>query len=337
MNQTSKALDMINKWEKPSREIVEKELGEGNYETFDYIFGLFREVNAKNRKCGHPCVSHSYDVAGRIKDDMEKYDFNDNYITTALLHDSGEEGSKNFNDLEKILNDINEKFGENIAKNVELLTNKYSILLRDIKIDPGKSFEEQKMCLLEGIKDKQADWAVKGVYSKKYEEYISKLKNIINSVTEGELEKAKKVYGGTTILHLVKFKCHEDYLKEIVEDVKTRFERGYPEADIGIVIKLYDGIDNIRKAPFMSMNDMITIINKKELRIDLFDNLIKWLDEKNYNSKNLKDLNLKLAYTLMMNIGTGKSMMTLPSDSQWNDLKIFYETEYSRICNKYHN
>ncbi|MDY0002868.1 MAG: hypothetical protein RBU30_16335 [Polyangia bacterium] len=251
-----------------SDEEVVGALGTELLEAFRFVeqklLGYVRKVT------GEPILAHSVDLALRA--------FHLGYPPTCalvgLLHDTVEDTSSSLEEVAHNLGEIGLLFGDAVARDVRVLTNRYSMILEGAGARlPGElPFEPTSLSLVREAID-QFQMALPALTRQEFAKDIYFLTDhFLGRLLEGvDLERCQRRARQDrkyTLVNVLKLQAYNVYLAEIADDARIRLSGlGAQFFERAIVVKGLDVVDNNRTAA-LSMLDLDKTLRKAEIWLD---------------------------------------------------------------------
>ena len=236
----TEARSKLYRGDKLTRKEVENFLGEGTYQAYKFAH---EHAKGLRRYCDNAEDSHWVESAERARN----LGFDNVYVISELNHDVVEDISKDIEEAYYKIEEIRSNFGDDVARNVAIVTNRYSIMIECIeKLTEGTPATgySRKILLdtLESIEKRVADSPIEERFTNKFKG----LKEIINGLNIDEVNRKIEKDKRYSIFEEMKLKTYELFIADIFGNAIERYERREERYDAGIIIKALDDIDNLR-------------------------------------------------------------------------------------------
>ncbi|MBT4716996.1 HD domain-containing protein [Candidatus Woesearchaeota archaeon] len=289
-----------------------------------------------HRGCGNPTIAHTQDTAYRLRLSIGQ---DQRYMQAALLHDVVEDKSKSFQDLERGLEYIVEEFGEDTARDVDMLTNTFSVLAKGIEKRTDLEHERNAMTVKRVIHDTldrmEEETKEQGIYGK-YQNYFNQFRQMIRETKAEEWTMLKQRFETFTLYDFLKFRSYDLYLEEIKRETIERAEKGDEYYAVPLLVKLSDSIDNIRTTSPLDRRRMDKLIVKTESRIKLTGEIVEELKSKGHENTELenrcKQLKAEYVHFLKQSINVSSAL----PDSRWQTLRTHIKKQYGHALKTYY-
>lgn len=313
---------------------VVQELGQEALEAFCYAQSCFEGTL---RESGEPAICHTADVAIRVCD----LSLPSCYVVSALLHDCVEDTSDTPADLVDGLNEIGERFGDEIRKDVRLLTNRYSIVVRHAL----RSLAAQGVKL--GLNDESLNRLGAEIRMQRRLQPVeiqdalgheySKLASSLPGMDLGaalEINRYNRRYNLTTEVGL---QVYGLFVDDMVDDSKERRTQGNRKAfyDGVLAVKSMDAIDNLRTSAATEKLKLEKILRKTQMILDKSYHLHEYL-RSCAEPDGLFPLTYEmLKYTMVEQMIERKRALQNLADTRFSPLSEFMVEQISRLEAKY--
>ncbi|MBN1655502.1 MAG: HD domain-containing protein [Deltaproteobacteria bacterium] len=228
---------------------------------------------------GEPSLSHSVDVALRAT----LLGFSEEYILACLLHDIVEESSRTLEDVAVGLEAIRNRFGEEVARDVRVLTNRYSIIFENVapRVEAALPFELESLApVRDEIFRLQRDLpeAVQREFAEEFPFLLDYFYNrLLEDVKLDCCRKRARLNYNYTFVSELTLQAYHVYIVELADDACKRLDpQGTRFYDRALVVKGMDMVDNQRTTPVTSTNIERAIL-KAEIWLDRCYYLNDWL------------------------------------------------------------
>lgn len=326
----------IMRWEKPSQDEISLVFGEELVEAFDYVYECFK--GQKRSDCDNPIIAHSFDVARKVKryingPGMREGINHAGYLMCALTHDVVEVTSSTVEDMEAGFQRIREMFGENTLRDIILMTDAYSTVINQV-VGMINGEKDEKKAMLAALEDIHCGLGHE--LQLRYGQCFHKIKDTARRITPEEVDRLREDNPLFTFVECLKFKCYKNgYIKDIINDSKSRFQDGLCSYDITSLVKLADGIDAERTLPVAKTFTIARITRKAETKIDQFSGLAAYLAGQGSRNTVLEAMILQLKYELIDQLDRRRKGAKYLNSTRYDPLKIFFDKEISRLMDKY--
>jgi len=239
-------------------------LGPGMVEAFRYtqkkLVGRVRKVT------GEPSLCHSADVAIRAV----SLGYGTDVIQACLLHDVAEDTSSGFAQLPGALAEIAQRFSQELAWDVALLTNRYQLIFASAaqKVRPGIQPNRRGLDAFRAALDVlrlESSAELIESYTYEFESIAALLEGDSVDLDQAALvcERDSK----HTFARFIEQPLYALYVDDIVRDAGYRvIEGGGPP--VPLVVKSVDIIDNVRTSEVSNRSSLDRLVRKAETIID---------------------------------------------------------------------
>lgn len=222
------------------------------------------------RTTGEPSFCHSADIAIRAR--ALSYD-SPRAIALCLLHDVAEDGAGSLEEVGYRLDELRQIFGEGIAHDVRLLTNRYAILCSDV--------------MASGYFDHKNHGGFKETFTRQLDAYWAGLPDPVRRRFAGEVDRLWSFLGKVdlspsaqrmrlehshTPARALRTQVYRLFVEELCDDAAHRFATAPGDArgpaETTLVCKLLDMVDNLRTSPVVIWRSLDRILFKTELFLD---------------------------------------------------------------------
>jgi hypothetical protein len=280
------------------------------------------------RGCGNPTIAHTQDTAYRLKLSVGK---NKRYMQAALLHDVVEDKSKSFREIEDGLERIVTDFGEEVAEDVDALTNKYSVLAKAIekrtKLSKDDDIMRVKGKIHETLDQIEEETKREGLYQK-YGRYIQEFRLMIRGTQKEHWSNIRDRFHMFTLYDFLKFRSYDLYLEEIKKQTLERATKSDPYYDVPLLVKLSDSIDNIRTTNPFDKRRFDKLVVKTESRIRLTKKIVEELRARGFENLELEARCKQLKSEYVHFLGDSIAAAAHFEDSRWSTVREYIQGHY---------
>jgi hypothetical protein len=295
------------------------------------VAGRVRQVT------GAPSLSHSADVALRAA--LLAYPWK--YQRVCLLHDAVEEPANDLEDVARRLQIVQDRFGDEVARDVRELTNRYSLIFKSIerKVPDRLPFETASLAT---IRDavfrvrRELPEAVRIEFAPDFQFLFDHFfDHLLDDVNLDDCKKRARLNNRFTIVSEVRHRVYGVYIIELADDACKRIgSEGTRFYDRALVAKGLDIVDNQRTAPVGARNIQRSI-NKAEIYLDRCFYLNQWLCDRGITTTTFQNLYgfVKL-HTVQQAIERRSALAPL-ADERFIPLTEHLDKEIARLRKKY--
>jgi hypothetical protein len=289
------------------------------------------------RVTGAPSISHSVDSALRAK----LLGFSEDYVRTCLLHDVVEDTSKNLEQIAQGLQKVRSRFGDEVARDVRILTNRYSVIFETVAplVMPRLPFELES---LEPVRvqisrmRRELPETLQREFSYEFPFLLDHFYNqLLNSVNLDSCKKRANLDHNYTFVSELKLQAYHVYIVELADDACTRLNPWRTLFyDRALVTKGLDVVDNQWTAPVVS-TDLERVILKAEIWLDRCFYLIEWLDRGQHNTTAFRNLYEYVKLQTIQQLIDRKHALDQLTVRQFEPIAKVAEAQIRRLKEKY--
>ena len=313
---------------------VVRELGAQALEAFTYAQSCFEGTL---RESGEPAICHTADVAIRAAD----LSLPSKYVVSALLHDCVEDTSDTPGALVEALREIGRRFGDSIRRDVRLLTNRYSIILRHALrslatqgVKLGLNDESLNRVGAEIRMQRRSQPAeVQEALSHEYGRLASSLPGV-DLGPALEINRYNRRYNLATEIGL---QVYGFFVDDMVDDSKERRSGHGARAFYNgvLVVKAMDAIDNLRTSAATEKLKLEKILRKTQMILDRSYHLHEYLRTCPKGDSLFPLAYEMLKYTMVEQMIERKRALQNLADTRYRPLSEFMVDQISRLEAKY--
>jgi len=289
------------------------------------------------RVTGAPSISHSVDSALRAT----LLGFSEDHVRTCLLHDVVEDTSRRLEEIAQGLQQVRNRFGDEVARDVRILTNRYSVIFETIapQVKPRLPFE------LESLEPVRAEISrmrrelpetLQREFSFEFPFLLDYFYNqLLNSVNLESCRKRANLDHNYTFVSELKLQAYHVYIVELADDACTRLNPWRTLFyDRALVAKGLDVVDNQRTAPIASTDSERGIL-KAEIWLDRCFYLIEWLDREQHNTTAFRSLYEYVKLQTVQQLIERKHALGQLEERQFEPLAKIADAQIKRLSEKY--
>jgi hypothetical protein len=192
-------------------------------------------------------------------------------VTACLLHDTVEDRSRTLVDAARHLDDVEGRFGAEVARDVRVLTNRYTLVIEPAgrHIPRDLPFAEASVRQLRnGLELAWSDLPAE-VRARFDYEFHQAFHWFLPRVDVGAGERVARVDRGYTVLHEVLLQAYHLFIEEIADDARSRGGENVESFhDTCLTSKSLDFVDNLRTTEVASWTALERISLKTEIFLD---------------------------------------------------------------------
>lgn len=283
------------------------------------------------RTTGEPAFCHSADIALRALD----LGYPSRIVRNALLHDTVEDRSKKLDEVLFHLQEIEDLFGAETAKDVRHSTNIYSVILRNLdnKVSHDLAFDDSaKPALLKGVDDvrRELPTDLRQAFSREFEQLLDYFIHQVDLSEGARKARVDRKYSAVSELRLRSYRL---FVEEIHRD--ARFRRSGDFHDSNLIVKTLDLVDNLRTSEVANFASLERILLKAETFLDctfFLHDAIRALPRVNSSFIDLYDY---LKYHLVEQLLERKRALFFLADTRFGFLADYLMREVLRLGGKY--
>lgn len=239
---------------------VEQALGEGTVPVFR--FAQARMAGRVRKTTREPSFCHSADVALRAVD----LGFGPEVVKLGLLHDVVEDSTKGLEAPLRLLEQVGERFGDGLARDLRLVSNRYSLLLGEAcrLLDPVPPIGPEAFGpvrdalgrLYEGLSPELQE---------AYRHEFHRLLYFFHDLDLAEGARMARLDHGYTLAKELSLHAYRPFVEELADDAR---DRGTPLYEQALVGKGLDLVDNLRTTEIAAFHPLQRIVHKAEVYLD---------------------------------------------------------------------
>jgi hypothetical protein len=219
------------------------------------------------RTTREPSFCHSADIALRASD----LGFDSPVVIACLLHDTVEDRSRTLIDASRWLEEVADRFGAEVARDVRILTNRYLLVIEPSgrHIPRDLPFNEASVRRLrDGLEIAWSD--VPPAVRREFEyEFHQAFDWFLPRADVSGGERVARVDRAYTVLHEVLLQAYKLFIEEIADDARQRLgPEGAAFHDTCLTAKSLDFVDNLRTTEVASWTALERISLKTEIFLD---------------------------------------------------------------------
>ena len=308
-----------------SPEELEVFLGDGMYELYLMAYDA---VKGQTRKCGNAAIAHMVECGERAKN----LGFGPVIISTLSIHDVIEASAKHCMDVPKIEESIKQKFGEEIAKNVSVMSNYYSLITECLQGDLyqvgyGDSLKDSLLNLINTYKDRLHKISDSRFDKSRFDKYFDRLFSLIQNE-----EVNLNVH---TIFDELKSKTYGNYIVDLFKDASDRLKDGEKDYDVAIIAKGIDNIDNLRTMSGGKRSAIDKTLNKVDLYLKYAEGFMDIPDQKGKENEKLLTVYEGLKDQVIEQLLARKHGLEHRNDPRYITLKEYIGEKIMEFSSKY--
>jgi len=314
----------------PNEEIAAM-LGPGTVEAFRFAEHVLR--GRRRRTTDEPAFCHSADIAIRAAD----LGYGERVLKACLLHDVVEDGAAHLVEMALFLQQMNEQFGEEVGRDVRVLTNRYAKILEERPIRerlgaPLPFDESGRQALATAIRDYRQGLPESLQRNFGYE-FHQVLEWLIPTL-DLEMGRARaRVDDRHTLLSELQLQSYRLFTVEMADDSRSR-PGGFCE--VPLVVKAMDLVDNLRTAEVVTWRSLDRILLKVEMFLDSTFFLMAWIREQGIPNRTFPLLYDFLKHQLVEQMEERARALEFLADTRFALLAEFLRRQIRRLHRKYH-
>ncbi|MCX8147376.1 MAG: hypothetical protein N3D84_02825 [Candidatus Woesearchaeota archaeon] len=327
-------LEKLSKWKRPLNKEIADALGKSAARYFSYSYNAME--GKKRKDCDNPAIAHSYDVALRIKNFLKENGEGisrktiKKSVNVGLLHDILEEKAEFLEDVDGMHSEIKERFSAWMANESLLLTDLTSIVINHISNEIGNKND------LEEFTQRLKKYSKECAILDRYSTVFSGIERVAKNVKLKDLEKMREEFYNLNFVDIIKFRCYEQYyIRKIASIVAERWNKDDQKYVIPFIVKIMDGVDNVRTMPPTKAYEAEKIIKKTEIKIDVFSEMLKKKLKNKEEAKLIKSGINYLKGQLIEQIERRIDSLSHLNDTRYAGVEEFYRKAFERLKKKY--
>jgi hypothetical protein len=288
------------------------------------------------RVTGAPSLSHSAGVAFRAM--LLRYPWE--YQRVGLLHDAVEEPAKNLEDVARQLEIVRDRFGDEVARDVRVLTNRYSLVFKSIeKRVEDLPFEPASLApVRDAIIRTRSELpeAVQNEFAPDFRFLLDYFyDHLLDDVNLDKCRKLARINSNFTLVSELRQRAYDVYIIELADDACKRLgSDGICFYDRALVTKGLDVVDNQNTAPISARNIQRSI-NKAETFLDRCFYLNQWLHDRGITNTTFRNLYSYVKLNTVQQAIERRSALVPLGDTGFISMTQDLDEEIARLRMKY--
>ncbi len=296
---------------------------------FRFAQESLKGISRKNT--GEPAFCHSFDIAIRALD----LDYPVHVLNLCLLHDVVEEHSGTLGAYLRNYRRIASEFGHEIAQDVRILTNRYSIVLKMLKNRriPPLPFEHDSLNVL---RESLAVFMNRQPAShlKEFRNEFDRIMNhFFHRVDLALGEKKARFDRSYSVLDELILQSYALYMEELNDSVMGRKSGEFYE--VPLVVKFLDIVDNLRTSEIGNWTAIEKILLKSEMALDKSFYLHHNIFQGGFHETTFILLYDYLKYNLVEQLHERSRALSFLADTRFGYLADYLEKQIGRLHEKY--
>jgi len=314
----------------PNEEIAGM-LGPGTVEAFRFAEHVLR--GRRRRTTDEPAFCHSADIAIRAAD----LGYGERVLKACLLHDVVEDGAAHLVEMDLFLQQMNERFGSEVGRDVRVLTNRYAKILEERpirdRLPGGLPFDESgRQALAAAVRDYRQGLPESLQRNFGYE-FHQVLEWLIPTLDLQLGQVRAQVDDRHTVLSELQLQSYRLFTVEMADDARDR-PGGFCE--VALVVKAMDLVDNLRTAEVVTWRSLDRILLKVEMFLDSTFFLNAWIRDHGIANQTFPLLYDFLKHQLVEQMEERARALEFLADTRFALLAEFLRGQIRRLHRKYH-
>jgi hypothetical protein len=306
-------------------------LGPGTVEAFRFAEHVLR--GRRRRTTDEPAFCHSADIALRAAD----LGYGERVLKCALLHDVVEDGAAHLVEMDLFLQQMHERFGSEVGRDVRILTNRYAKILDERPIrerlsSPPPFDESGRQALAEAVREYR-----QGLPESLRRDFGYEFHQILEwliPTLDLDLGRVRaRVDDRHTLLSELQLQSYRLFTVEMADDARDR-PGGFCE--VPLVVKAMDLVDNLRTAEVVTWRSLDRILLKVEMFLDSTFFLNAWIREHGIANRTFPLLYDFLKHQLVEQMEERARALEFLADTRFARLAEFLRGQIRRLHRKYH-
>lgn len=321
--------------ERVSDEEVAEVLGSGVVKDFRFIAN--RLAGRVRKVTDAPTLSHSADIAVRAK----YLGFPQDYVSVCLLHDMVEESSEDLEDVSLGLREATDRFGDEVARDIRILTNRYSIILDTVanRVPRKLPFEYASLALVrEQIAQlyRELPDNLQREFGHEFSFLLDYfIDHLLDSVNLADCKNRARRDHKYTFLDELTLQAYNVYIIELADDACKRLDSGKTRFyNRAIVAKALDVVDNQRTAS-LTLPNLKRVQLKAEIWLDRCYYINGWLCGIHHNTSAFEYLYDYVKLQMIQQAIERKDALGRLADTRFKRLADHLAYQIARLSAKY--
>lgn len=227
-----------------------------------FRFAQDRMAGRVRKTTREPAFCHSADIALRAAD----LGYDAGVIAVGLLHDVVEDSTRGLRQPLELIAEIGSRFGEQVATDVRLVTNRYAMLLDTVCLRLGPDAPVHQSSLPK-VREAVGDlyWSLEPDLRQSYEHEFHRLLFFFDGMDLSDGARHARLDHGYSLKKELGLHAYRPFVEQLADDA---LDRAWPIYERALVAKGLDLVDNLRTTEIAAFDAIERMLAKAEAFLD---------------------------------------------------------------------